>query len=152
MIGRWNNNFLLPRQSIATRQGGGVRVETMDFLCRECVAVSGTMDLLCRGEGGEGGRVGCVRVVKDTLCQKGEGITMEDNGLKSIQYVQYLWSLPWKHCIKMCHETRKFNYITKFIKSHPMRGRLHGHVRCLQLINFNRVVVTALIKSNYSIK
>ena len=27
----------------------------MDFLCRECVAVSGTMDLLCRGEGGGGG-------------------------------------------------------------------------------------------------
>ena len=52
MIGRWNNYFLLPRQSIETRQGGGVRVETMDFLCRECVAVSGTMDLLCRGEGG----------------------------------------------------------------------------------------------------
>lgn len=45
--------------------------------------MSGTMDLLCRGEGGEGGRVGCVGVVKDTLCQKGEGITMEDNGLKS---------------------------------------------------------------------
>lgn len=55
----------------------------MDFLCRECVAVSGTMDLLCRGEGGEGGRVGCVGVVKDTLCQKGEGITMEDHGIKS---------------------------------------------------------------------
>lgn len=51
----------------------------MDFLCRECVAVSGTMDLLCRGEGG--GRVGCVGVVKDTLW--GEGITMEDHGLKS---------------------------------------------------------------------
>ena len=27
--------------------------------------------------------MGCVGVVKDTLCQKGEGITMGDHGLKS---------------------------------------------------------------------
>lgn len=45
----------------------------MDFLCRECVAVSGTMDLLCRGEGGGGGEGGVCWSCKRYLVSKGRG-------------------------------------------------------------------------------